>query len=101
MSGLLPFKLIEEPYTLPKKYQPYSRDIFNKNSAPRQADYSTRRYTGLQGNQKGKYLLNDFLNHGNVRHQIQLRNNGDLRIPLYATTQFSTCCSLQSHPFLE
>ena len=29
----------------------------------------------------GTYLLNDFLNHGDVRHQIQLRNIGDLRIP--------------------
>ena len=32
------------------------------------------------------YLLNDFLNHRDVRHQIQLRINGDLRLPLYATT---------------
>ena len=32
-------------------------------------------------------LLNDFLNHGDVRHQIQLRSTGDLRIPLYAATQ--------------
>ena len=32
------------------------------------------------------YLLNDFLNRGDVRHQIQLRNIGDLKIPLYATT---------------
>ena len=35
----------------------------------------------------GTYLLNDFLNHGDVGHQIQLRNGGDLRIPLYAATQ--------------
>ena len=35
----------------------------------------------------GTYLLNDFLNNGDVRHQIQLRNIGDLRIPLYTTTQ--------------
>ena len=37
----------------------------------------------------GTYLLNDFLNHGDVnpRHQIQLRNIGDLRIPLYAATR--------------
>ena len=33
----------------------------------------------------GTYLLKDFLNHGDVRHQIQLRNISDL-IPLYATT---------------
>ena len=35
----------------------------------------------------GTYLLNDFLNHGDVTHQIQLRNIGDLRIPLYTATQ--------------
>ena len=33
------------------------------------------------------YLLNDFLNRGDVGHQIQLRNIGDLKIPLYAATQ--------------
>ena len=32
------------------------------------------------------YLQNHFLNQGDVKDQIQLRNNGDLRIPLYATT---------------
>ena len=36
---------------------------------------------------KGTYLLNHFLNHGDVGHQIQLRNCGNLRIPLYAATQ--------------
>ena len=35
----------------------------------------------------GTYLLNHFLNHGDVRHQIQLRNIGDLRIPFYTATQ--------------
>ena len=35
----------------------------------------------------GTFLLNDYLNHGEVRHQIQLRNIGDLRISLYAATQ--------------
>ena len=39
----------------------------------------------------GTYLLNDFLNHGDVRHQIQLWNNGDLRIPLYTATQSQLC----------
>ena len=34
----------------------------------------------------GTCLLNDFLNHGDVRRQIKHRNIGDLRIPLYATT---------------
>ena len=32
------------------------------------------------------YLLNEFLDNGDVRNQIQLRNNGELRIPLCATT---------------
>ena len=36
----------------------------------------------------GTYLLKDFLNHGDVRHQTQLGNIGDLRIPLYTATQF-------------
>ena len=35
----------------------------------------------------GTYLLNDYLNHGDIGHQIQLRNGNDLRIPLYAATQ--------------
>ena len=35
----------------------------------------------------GTYLLNDLLNRGDVRHQIQLSNIGDLRIPLHAATQ--------------
>ena len=34
----------------------------------------------------GTYLLNGFINAGDVGHQIQLRNINDLRIPLYATT---------------
>ena len=35
----------------------------------------------------GTYLLNEFLNHGDVRHQnYPTWNIGDLRIPLYATT---------------
>ena len=43
----------------------------------------------------GTFLLNDFLNHEEVRHQIQLRNIGDLRIPctVYSNT-ISTLCSL-------
>ena len=35
----------------------------------------------------GTYMLNDFLNHGEDLRRIQLRNNSDLRIPLYAVTQ--------------
>ena len=33
------------------------------------------------------YLLNDFLNRGDVWHQIKVRNIGDLWIPLYTATQ--------------
>ena len=33
------------------------------------------------------FLLKDFLNHGDVGHQIQLRNNNDLRMQLYTATQ--------------
>lgn len=36
------------------------------------------------------YMLNNFHNHGEVRHQIQLKNNGDLRIPLLCNYIFST-----------
>ena len=35
----------------------------------------------------GSYMLNDFLNHGDVGHQIQLRNDGDLRILLFSSHQ--------------
>ena len=35
----------------------------------------------------GSFLLNDFLNHGEVTHQIQLKNIGDLMIPLYTARQ--------------
>ena len=39
----------------------------------------------LEGNQwDNQYLQNNFFNHGDIRHQIQLRNNGDVTIPLYA-----------------
>ena len=69
--------------------QPHSRDIFiNQKNLPldkrinQQEVYLLTRYVI-----NGIFLLNDFLNHGDVGHQIQLRNSGDLRIPLYAATQ--------------
>ena len=43
---------------------------------------------------------NDFRNHGDVWHQIQLRNNGDLRIPLYAS-QILNSLSQQSHQYIK
>ena len=66
--------------------QPHSRDIFiNKKNLP--LDKQINQQEGMLAYKviNGTYLLNDFLNHGDVRHHIQHRNIGDLRIPLYAT----------------
>ena len=70
--------------------QPHSRDIFiNQKILP--LDKLTNQQEGILAYKviNGTYLLNNFLNHGDVnpRYQIQLRNIGDLRIPLYAATQ--------------
>ena len=70
--------------------QPHSRDIFiNQKILP--LDKLINQQEGILTYNviNVTYLLNDFLNHGNInpRHQIQLRNIGDLRIPLYAETQ--------------
>ena len=67
--------------------QPHSRDIFN-NQKNLPLDKLINQQEPIHAYKKinGTYLLNDFLNHGDVGHQIQLRNIGDLRIPLYATT---------------
>ena len=81
--------------------QPHSRDIFsNQKILP--LDKLINQQEGILAYKviNGTYLLNGFLNHGDVRHQIQLRNNADLRIPLCNHT-FSTLCSLQSHQYLE
>ena len=66
---------------------PHSRDIFiNQKILPldkliiQQEDILAYKVIN------GTFLLNDFLNHGDVGHQIQLRNIDDLRIPLSATT---------------
>ena len=68
--------------------QPHSRDIFiNQNILP--LDKLINQQEGILAYKviNGTYLLNDFLNHGDVWHQIQLRNGGDLKIPLYAASQ--------------
>ena len=68
--------------------QPHSRDIvINQKILP--LDKLINQQEGILAYKviNGTYLLNDFLNHGDVGHQIQLRNIGDLRIPLYAATQ--------------
>ena len=67
---------------------PHSRDIFiNQKILP--LDKLINQQEGILAYKviNGTYLLNDFLNHGDVGPQIQLRNGGDLRIPLYAATQ--------------
>ena len=68
--------------------QPHSRDIFiNQKKVPLVKLINQQEGTLTYKVINGTYLLNDFLNHGDVGHQIQLRNIGDLRIPLYAATQ--------------
>ena len=60
---------------------PYSRDIFiNQKILP--LDKLINQQEGILAYKviNGTYLLNDFLNHGDVWHQIQLRNIGDLRV---------------------
>ena len=72
---------------------PHSRDIFiNQNILP--LDKLINQQEGILAYKvsNGTYLLNDFINHEdvNLRHQIQLKNGGDLRnvrIPLHAATQ--------------
>ena len=68
--------------------QPNSRYIYiNQKNLP--LDKLSNQQEGILAYKviNGTYLLNDFLYHGDVGHQIQLRNIGDLRIPLYAATQ--------------
>ena len=68
--------------------QTHSRDIFiNQKILPLEKMINQQERILAYKVINGKYLLNDFLNHGDVRHQIQLRNIGDLRIPLYTATQ--------------
>ena len=99
MSGPLPIELILKPCVQLKRgqcvhsllllmQQPHSRDIFI-NQKILLLDKLINQQEGILAYKviNGTYLLNDFLNHGEVRHQIQLRNIGDLRIPLYTATQ--------------
>ena len=68
--------------------QPHSRDIFiNQKILP--MDKLINQQEGILAYKviNNTYLLNDFLNHGDVRHQIELKNIIDLRTPLYTTTQ--------------
>ena len=67
--------------------KPHSRDIFiNQKMLP--LDKLINQQEGILAYKviNGTYLPNDFLNRGDVRHQIQLWNIGDLTIPLYVTT---------------
>ena len=98
MSGPLPIELILKLYVQFKRGEcvhspcycsaaPFERYLHqSKNVASEQTinqQESILAYKVINGT----YLLNDFFNHGDVGHQIQLRNGGDLRIPLYAATQ--------------
>ena len=78
MSGPLPIELIFE----------ISRDIFI-NPKILSLEKLINQQEGILAYKiiNGTYLLNDFLNQGDVGHQIQLRNIGDLRIPLHAAIQ--------------
>ena len=68
--------------------QPHSRDIFiNQKMLPLDKLINQQEDILAYKVINGTYLLNYFLNHGDVRHQIQLRNIGGLKIPLYAATQ--------------
>ena len=67
--------------------RPHSRDIFiNQKILPLDKLINQQECILAYKVINGTCLLNDFLNHEDVRHQIQLRNIGDLRIPLYTTT---------------
>ena len=97
MSAALPIELILKPYVQLKRgqcahsataQQTHSRDIFiNQKILP--MDKLINKQEGILTYKviNGTFLLNDFLNHGDVGHQIQHRNGGDLGIPLYAATQ--------------
>ena len=98
MSGPLPIEQIQKSCAQPKRgqcvrilfataQQPHSTNILNKKKCLR-PDKLINQQEGILANKviNGTYLLHDSLNHGDIRHQIQLRNIGDLRRPLYAAT---------------
>ena len=61
--------------------QPHSRDIFiNQIILPLNKQINQQEGILAYKVINGTFLLDDFLNHGEVRHRIQLRNIGDLRI---------------------
>ena len=79
--------------------QPHLRDIFiNQKILPLDKLINQQECILAYKVINGIYPLDDFLNRGDVGHQIQLRNIGDLRIPLY---DLSTLCSLQCHQYLK
>ena len=68
--------------------QPHSKDIFiNQKFLPLNKLINQQEGILTYKIINAAHLLNDFLNHGDVGHQIQLINGGDLMIPLYAATQ--------------
>ena len=70
--------------------QPNSRDTFMHQSKKIRLDKLIDQQEGILVYKviNGTYLVNEFLNDGIVRHQIQLRNIGNLKMALYATTHF-------------
>ena len=96
MSGPLHIELILKPYVQLKRGQ-CEHSLLLLSSPIREISSSSKKFclcTNINQQEgilaykviNGTYLLNDFLNHGDVGHQIQLRNDGDLRIPLYCGT---------------
>ena len=95
MSGPQPKELILKTYVQKRSVctlfatvqQPHSRVFINQKILP--LDKLINQQEGILAYKviNGTFLLNDFLNHGEVGHQIQLWNNGDLRIPLYTANQ--------------
>ena len=71
---------------------PHSRDIFiNQKKIPVDKLINQQERILAYKVINGTYLLNDFLNHRDVRHQTKLMNIGDLRIPLYTATHYQLC----------
>ena len=90
MAGPLPIKLILKPYMYsPKKVSaytlcycsaaPFERYLHQSKKIPLDKLINQQEVILAYKVINGTFLLNDFLNHGDVGHQIQLRNIGDLR----------------------
>ena len=93
----LPIQQILKPYVQPKRSQAYTLcycsaapfEGYLHQSKNLRLDKLINQQEGILAYKviNGTYLLNEILNHGDVRHQnYPTRNIGDLRIPLYATT---------------